>query len=361
MSQTSNHITKVALVGATGTLGSHILSGLLAQSNPHFSITLLTRVGSITPATHPELTSNPRITIAAGSYTDHAFLVSTLTSQDALIITLGWMAQHQIEEGLIRAACEAQVPYILPCEFGSDSSHPPLLEAIPVQHHKSNMRKLVEELGVQQCTDGGERTRTSSWIGIINNAWYDWSLAGGWFGIDIKARKATLFGNDTVKAYLTTIGTSGLAAARVLSLPLTLDASASNVKEQRRTLPSFANKMVYIRNFHLTQREIFDAVQRATHTTDADWAITRVPTATYIAEGHERLARGDHLGIMNLLYGNIFTEGVANEYFDGDAQQHKGELSKKSEEDLDTAVLGLEGCEDLDEVTARVVREVMAT
>lgn len=190
-----NHINKIAIVGATGSLGTSVLSALLAE--PGFSITIITRPGSITPESHPSLTSNPRIAIKTGSYTDPVFLASALTGQDALVVTPSFMVCHELQPDIIRAACQAKVPYILPCEFGSDTDNPALIDALPMQQAKVDARKLVEDLGVDN-----HGTRRSSWIGIISNAWYDWSLQGGYFGIEPKTRKALIFDNGDVKAYI---------------------------------------------------------------------------------------------------------------------------------------------------------------
>ncbi len=353
-----NYISKVGLIGATGTLGSHVLFALLAQHFPQFQVTLITRPGSITPAKHPELTSNPRITIVAGSYEDHDFLVHALTGQDALIITLGFSVCHTLQPLIIRAACEAKVPYILPCEFGSDTSNPRLVAAIPGHMAKVNARKMVEELGT--APDG---SRTSCWIGISNNAWLDWNLPGGWMGIDIKQRKATLLDGDDVKTYLSTIPTSALAAARVLSLPLTLDGKNPNVTSSsssssssadptlQRTLPSFANKMVYVASFRLSQADIFRAVQQATRTTDADWDISHVPLTQDIQDAHAKLAAGNRLAIMDLLNGNLFVKGVADAFYPNGADE---------EAELHNALLGVEDCQNLEDVMARIVKEVMS-
>lgn len=44
---------------------------------------------------------------------------------------------------------------------------------------KKPYRDLIEELGV------------SSWIGVVNNPWFDYCLPPGFFDIDIKKRTAT--------------------------------------------------------------------------------------------------------------------------------------------------------------------------
>ena len=331
--KSQNHISKVALVGATGSLGSSVLSALLSETE--FAITLITRPGSITPETHPALAANQRISIKSGIYTDHSFLTSALRGQDAVIINLGWAVCHELQPPIIRAACEVKVPYIIPCEFGSDTDNPALISAIPVQKAKPDARKLIEDLGVD-----GNGNRTTSWIGIVNNSWYDWSMAGGWFGIDIKARKALFFDDGNTKCFVSTIKLSGLTAAKVLSLPLV----ASN--EGQRTLPSYANKIVYVRSWNLTQRDMLKSVQKATKTTDDDWSFSFIPVKEYIQQGVEEIKKGNMAGVMNLIYGNIFVPGVATDY-----------LGRP----LDNEILGLEGIEDLDEETAKILKDVEAS
>lgn len=325
-----NHISKIAIVGATGFLGTSVLSALLAE--PRFSITIITRPGSITPESHQSLISNPRIAIKTGSYTDPAFLALALTGQDALVVTLSFMVCHELQPGIIRAACQVKVPYILPCEFGSDTGNSALIDAIPMQRAKVEARKLVDDLGVDSYGN-----RTSSWIGIINNAWYDWSLPAGFFGIDPKTRKALIFDNGDVKAYMSTVELSGNAAAKLLSLPLNAE------YQGQRTLPSYANKFVFVRSLELSQHDILKSVQRVTNTIDEDWEFSYIPVREHIQDGADELEKGNVLGIMKVLYGYTFVPGMAADYQDAH---------------LDNKVLGLDDLEDLDAITAKVLKGI---
>lgn len=326
-----NHISKVAIVGGTGSLGTSVLTALLAQSEPLFSVTIITRPGTITHLSHESLVAHPRITIKAGSYTDPEFLASALEGQDAVVVTLSFTVSHELQPDIIRAACKAKVPYIIPNEFGSDTGNPALIEAIPFQQAKVDARQLVDELGVDESG-----ARTSSWIGIINNPWYDWSLPQGYFGIHPKTRGVTFFGMGDVKVYLSTIELSGKATAKVLSLPLHTNS------ENKRTLPSYANKFVYVRGFELTQRDMLDSVQRVTNTTDKDWRFLYYPVKEHIDDGNRELAEGNMDGIMKLLYGNTFIPGIGADY--------RGAM-------LDHAALGLDDLEDLDKVTAKTLQD----
>ncbi|KAK5052051.1 hypothetical protein LTR84_002855 [Exophiala bonariae] len=326
----NNHISRVAIVGATGSLGSSVLTALLAQSEPLFSVTVITRPGSITPSSHKSLVNHPRITIKEGSYSDPEFLASVLEGQDAVVLTLSFNVSHELQPDIIRAACKAKVSYIIPNEFGSDTGNPALIEAIPMHQAKVDARKLVGELGVDE-----HGNRTSSWIGIINNPWYDWSLPDGYLGIHPKTREVTFFDKGDLRVYMSTIELSGKATARVLSLPLHADAGT------QRTLPSYANKFVYVRGFEVSQRDILESVQRATNTTDKDWKFHSSSAKEHIDDGHKMLAQGNMAGIMNLIFGNTFIPGIGADY--------RGAP-------LDNVALGLDGVEGLDKVTATTLQ-----
>lgn len=66
-----------------------------------------------------------------------------------------------VQTKFIHAAAKAQVPWILPNEYGSDGANAELTKAIPILEGKKIYRDLIEELG------------KSSWIGIATNPWID--------------------------------------------------------------------------------------------------------------------------------------------------------------------------------------------
>lgn len=146
----------VTLVGANGTIGAPILAALLAAGH---KTSVLTRSGS--SANFPSAVS-----VGIGVYADEDFVASRLKGQDVLILALGHSA-YDAQIPLIKAAAKAGVPYIVPCEFGSDPTHPKLNAEIQLMNVKAPFRKLIEELGV------------SSWIGVVNNPWVEFSIRLG--------------------------------------------------------------------------------------------------------------------------------------------------------------------------------------
>jgi hypothetical protein len=160
------------------------------------------------------------------------------------------------------------------------------------------------------------------------------SLPGGYFGINIKDRVATLYDDGVVKFNTTTLKTVGRAVAAVLSLPVT-ESSAD-----KPSLSMYRNQFLYISSFHVSQRDLLDAVEKVTDTKDSDWKIEKKSAQAFIDEGHERVQKGDFYGTVNILYGSHFKEGLG-----GDFSSAKGTAN---------AVFGLPE-EDLVEETRTVV------
>ena len=161
------------------------------------------------------------------------------------------------------------------------------------------------------------------------------SLKNGWFGIDIPARKATLYDDGTNPFVTTSVPQVGRAVARLLSLPVHSSSSEPS-------LADYKNKYLYINSFSVSQTDILASVQRATGTKEADWSVTHKPVEQFIDEGKQKVAKGDFWGMVGVLYGSVFTRGLADQYHGREGANQR---------------LGLEE-EDLDEVVSRVVKEV---
>ncbi|EMD92494.1 hypothetical protein COCC4DRAFT_131092 [Bipolaris maydis ATCC 48331] len=271
-------LNKIALVGANGNIGSHILSAL--QAKDRFQITAISRVQS--KATFPS-----DISVARVNYAEPETLVNALKGQDALIITMSVFA-HNAQEQLIRAAAQAGVPWILPNEFGMFNTEDIQNEIIG--SGKQRDRALIEKLGV------------SSWIGMTSGFWYEYSLSGGQYGIDLNKREVVFFDDGNQRLNTTTWPQTGLAVANLLSLPL----SSSNGKGP--TLEQYRNRMLFFSSFTLNQREMFEAAQKATGTTEKDWKISSEPAKERLMKARQRLMSGDRSSFATVLYTRYFID-----------------------------------------------------
>ena len=155
------------------------------------------------------------------------------------------------------------------------------------------------------------------------------------FGINIKDKTATLYDEGTVKFSTTTLPTVGKAVASLLALPVESSTGPA--------LSNYKNKFVYISSFYTSQREILDAVETATGTTDSNWKIEKKSVQEHIDDGWKRFQVGDFLAIANVIYGYHFKEGMG-----GDFVATKGTA---------TEILGLPK-EDIVKVTRGVVEKV---
>ncbi|KAI0436747.1 hypothetical protein F4803DRAFT_571989 [Xylaria telfairii] len=288
----TKHIRNVALVGANGTIGAPILSALLSAGH---RTTVLTRPGS--SANFPS-----EVTIRVGDYSDEDFAVASLEGQDVLILALAYTA-YDAQIPLIKAAAKARVSYIVPCEFGSDPTHPKLNAEIQMMNMKAPFRKLIEELGV------------SSWIGVVNNPWVEFSIRLGLYGIDLKNKNATFYDEGNVKANFTTLTRVGETLAALLALP-------------EADLPK--NEFVYFSSFHVSQRDFLASAMRATGTTEEDWTITSVSSDKVLQDAKEPSA--DVTARMMALFALVFKEGYGGDYSSKVVDYQKLELPA---EDLD--------------------------
>ena len=157
------HIKNVALVGASGNLGSLVPKSLIEACR--FNITILTRQESSSSASFPKDLS---ITIKQGSYEDPSFLASAFANIEAVVLALHWSAVPVTEIHLIEAAAAAGVRWIFPAEFGSDTGNEVMVSAVPLHPPKIAPRVKAEEVG-------------SRWIGVVTNPWFDfvsWVASG---------------------------------------------------------------------------------------------------------------------------------------------------------------------------------------
>lgn len=82
-------------------------------------------------------------------YNDHETLVEALTGQEALVIALGGRAPKETDMQLIKAAGDANVAWILPNEWSSDTANEALVKDIPMFQPKGGFGS--------QCTLQGFR------------------------------------------------------------------------------------------------------------------------------------------------------------------------------------------------------------
>ncbi|OKL57468.1 hypothetical protein UA08_06930 [Talaromyces atroroseus] len=313
----SNRVEKVAVIGAGGRMGSHIVENLL-KTGKH-AVTIISRPNSA--STFPD-----GVQVAWIDYNveDNTTLVEALKGQQALIIALSVMAPRDTIFKLIHASAKAGVSYVLPNWYGHDPADDKMCEDVLFTPFRNKMIAEFKSLGV------------SSYILLSCGFWYEFSLGGGAdrYGFDFKKRSLTFFdgGNTTIST--STWQQCGKAIANLLSLK----EFPENEDDRSVTLSQFRNVPVYISSFELSQRDMFESVKRVTGTTDADWTITDESSEERWQSAKNALEqKGDAHAFVQMLYSRTFFPNGG-----GNIKLTRG---------LHNDVLGLEK-DDLDESTA---------
>jgi hypothetical protein len=154
------------------------------------------------------------------------------------------------------------------------------------------------------------------------------------FGISLSSRTARLY-PDGGPFNTSTLPQVGLGITKLLSLPLT------NPSNPRASLSHYGNNFVYISSFLVTQTQLFEAVLRATGTSESDWKVDRETTIKQSIEAaKEKMANGDLFAGAELTYAYYMGKGLGGDY-EAKAKEH-------------WEVLGLQE-EDLDEIVQRAV------
>ncbi|KAJ4299237.1 hypothetical protein N0V90_004481 [Kalmusia sp. IMI 367209] len=216
-------LRKIALVGASGHLGPHLLQAL--QSDPSFNVTVITRQSS--KAKFPPTTQIVRV---PDDYPRNE-LVAAFRNHDAVILSLNFQADKH-HSALVEASIEAGVKQLIPSIFGG--RHTPEVQSIfPFAAGKAAMLAHVEKRA-QEVEGWG-------YTAVCNGLFHELCVQTSFYGIDAKARTATVWDDGKTKFSASTYAGVSSAVLRVLREP-----------EGNR------NRTVYVSSFEVSLGELLD-------------------------------------------------------------------------------------------------------
>ncbi|KAI9783756.1 MAG: hypothetical protein M1835_003741 [Candelina submexicana] len=306
-----NHVSKVAIVGAGGSVGKYITEELV-KAGKH-QLTALTRPNS----TNKIPTG---VDIKHVDYEDPSTLVEALKGIEVLIITMAVTAPPDTQKKLIEAAAAANVNFVLYNSWGLAVEYTDLGKDTYIGPAQYAAREAIEKLG------------KSAWIGVTCGFWYEFSLGGSGlrYGFDFLSKSVTLYDEGTVPMNTSTWPQCGRAVAKLLALPLQSDNGGP-------CLNDFKNKSVFISSFKVSQTDMLESVERVT---GEKWEVKYQPVKERYAEGVKELQSGNRDGFTKLLYSRAFYPNGGGDY--------------EKDFGLHNDVLGLP-VEDLDEATGAAV------
>ncbi|RDL36858.1 NAD(P)-binding protein [Venustampulla echinocandica] len=267
---------KIALAGATGTLGSVILKEL--HESGLFEVTVLVRESSV--QNFPE-----GVKVAKVNFESLDSLAEALAGQEALVSALATLA-ISVQKLLIDAAVKAGVKRIIPSEFGVDLINPKA-RALPVYAGKVEIQNYLGDLAAKTII---------SYTLIFNGPFLDSGLARGLF-FNFKERKAQLFDGGDQPISVSRLATVGKAVRRVLTHP-------------RET----ADRAVRVKDIDVSQKQLLELAQKLTP--GEKWDVQLVDTAELEREALQQIKENNigPLTMYNLVRRAIFSPEFGNKF-----------------------------------------------
>ncbi|KAJ5594300.1 uncharacterized protein N7459_000508 [Penicillium hispanicum] len=297
----ASSLKNVAIVGASGSIGSIILNSLIASSK--FTITVVTRKES-------EAVFPSNVTVVKSDYSE-ADLETAFKGKDAVISAVGALGFGE-QKKFVDAAIRAGVKRFIPSEFSSSWEDEAVLQLLPL-------------FGVKKELVGYLKSKESeglTWTGIATSGLFDWGLGNGFLEFNIADRTATIWDGGRKSFTLTNEETLGQSVISVLEHP-----------------QETSNRYLYVASVETTQQDILVALENAT---GAKWTVNETTTDSQVEEGQKKLQAGDFGGALILVRATVFsnTPGLRANYI--------------KEEQFANSLLGLK-IESIEDTVKRVV------
>jgi len=245
-------LQNVALVGASGSMGSVILEKL--QDAGDFNITVLRRNGSTA-------TFSSNIHVVDVDYESVEDLTAALKGQDVVVSAI---ATFQIlpQKKIIDAAVAAGVKRFLPSEFGCNL-YQPKARQLPVFQQKVEIEDYLVEKS---------KTSGITYTFVYNNSFLDWGLQND-FILKVSDYKPVIY-ND---------GEHIFSATRLASIA---DAVVGILRHPDET----KNRPVYIKDVDISQHQLLELAKKAAP--EKSWEPSYVKLEDIVAKADARLAQG---------------------------------------------------------------------
>ncbi|PYH33640.1 aromatic alcohol reductase [Aspergillus neoniger CBS 115656] len=266
-------IRKVSIIGATGTLGSHIASALSAAGH---QVTAIQRKDSDKPVP-------TGLKVIKVDYQNKDELISTFTGQDVVVSAVS-SPQLTSEKTIIDACIAASVKRFIPSEY-TTMMESPLTINLPIAKEKVLIRQYLNSVIP-------DTSFPTTWTSLNNGAFFDMALKYGVLGPNPMTKKAVFHDGGDKKIAVSLLSDIATAIVKLLE-PTNFEAAA--------------NQPVYVCSAVVTERGLTKIVSEVL---GVDFGVPEdVEVKKLIEESEERLKRGDMSAIINYYYQMMYGEG----------------------------------------------------
>lgn len=254
----SRQIKNVAIAGATGNLGSHILTALVSSGS--FNITVLTRRSN---------TNFPvGVTAKVVDFSSSAALGLALQGQDAVVDAI-LSPDPTVSIGLIDAAVTAGVYRYIAPEF---SIHPKFDKArsLPIFRGKAQIYDYLQMVS---------NDKKITWTAISNGAFLDWCLRTGFLNLDLTNKTIVLMDDGGRVIPLTVLPAVGTAVANALAQAKeteNMHCSIYSVQKSQKEIADLAKEALGADGWDVESQDmekVFEGALSATNKGDFSWTV----------------------------------------------------------------------------------------
>ncbi|CAM1508842.1 Fc.00g025810.m01.CDS01 [Cosmosporella sp. VM-42] len=253
----------ILIIGATGSIGSTVLSALLAE--PSFTVTALQRSSS-----KSKVAQKVKVATIDEPYSLDS-LISVFSGQDAVINCMSSLSvSDQIQ--FIDAAAAAKVKRYIASEYGLNNNRPDARALNSIFHDKGEIQDYLRS----------KESTGLEWMSVSCGMWLKWSATHNFLGMHIKQKKFVFY--DDGEGWISTTTEENTALAIVNAL--------TKKWEQTR------NRTLWLSDFAITQKTLLETIERLSgdkYTTET------VDSRSFIKEKQAAVAAGDPYAVYALL------------------------------------------------------------
>lgn len=268
----------IALLGATGHLGRHILTAL---QHAGFAVTAIQRLDSTN--TPPPGTKSVKVDL-----TSQSDLTTAFTNQDVVVSALP-SPRLSSDKIWMQAAIAAGVKRVVLSEFSTNIDNEKS-KRLPIVKDKVEIREYVESLAEEGKI---EWTSINNGPFLIPQIW-----TAGWMGPNVKSKTAILHDGGKAIVCGSTLQRIGEGVAKSLS--------SEHAAETK-------NQSVYVYSAALSEKKVTDIVSKIT---EIKFEETEVSIESVTKDAYEAIEKGDMSKMMSLYIPFCFGEGYGGDFRD---------------------------------------------